>query len=209
MAGTKQLTFEGKTTRSRFRGGPCARREIWFHFEDPVTSRPRPKQSPATVSTVTMDDRPTAPPGWYPRPGGGQRFWNGEQWTTGVTGRADSTEVAYPTLPTVPNSAPSQSLQLRPAGSAWGQVAQPTYIVQGPATKSAGTAYLLWIFLGGFAAHRFYLRRTLSAVIFLAVWWVGWATTALGFGILLVAAGAIWLVVDLFLIPDMARRTPV
>jgi TM2 domain-containing membrane protein YozV len=169
-----------------------------------------------------MDDQPTAPPGWYPRPGGGQRFWNGEQWTTGVTGRAEAIpEVSYPTRPILPYSAPSQPLQLRPAGwyqnahgqmqwwngIAWGQIAQPTYIVQGPATKSAGTAYLLWIFLGGFAAHRFYLRRTLSAVIFLAVWWGGWATIALGVGIFLVAAGAIWLVVDLFLIPDMARST--
>ncbi len=94
-------------------------------------------------------------------------------------------------------------------GYTWGQMAQPAYIVQAPASKSAGTAYLLWFLLGGFAAHRFYLRRFVSAIIFLAVWWGGWATVSLGVGILLVAAGAIWLFADLFLIPGMARTTPV
>ena len=170
-----------------------------------------------------MDDQPTAPPGWYPRPGGGQRFWNGERWNAGVTGNSVvPPAIAYPTQPgLVPYSAPSQPSQYRPPGwyqnnqghmqwwdgFAWGQIAQPTYIAQRLVTKSAGIAYLLWFFLGGFAAHRFYLRRTLSAVIFLAVWWGGWATISFGFGIFLVAAGAVWLFADLFLIPGMARTT--
>jgi len=92
-------------------------------------------------------------------------------------------------------------------GNAWGHVAQPTYAVQALVTKSIGAAYLLWFFLGGFAAHRFYLRRPLSAVIFLAVWWGGWATMVLGVGFFLVAAGVVWLIADLFLIPGIARTT--
>ena len=56
------------------------------------------------------------------------------------------------------------------------------------APKSAVTAWLLWLFLGWFGAHRFYLERptvwsvvmlvmTLSAVVlptlpFVIVWWI-------------------------------------
>jgi TM2 domain-containing membrane protein YozV len=172
-----------------------------------------------------MDDRPLAPPGWYPRPGGGQRFWNGEHWGSGVTAYPDATPtlaysaqpglVAYPAAnQTVRYTAPGWYQNTAGQmqwwdGSAWGQVAQPTYIVHGAVTKSAGVAYLLWFFLGGFAAHRFYLRRTWSAVVFLAVWWGGWASIGIGVGILLLVAGAIWLFADLFLIPGMARTTPV
>ena len=172
-----------------------------------------------------MDDRPIAPPGWYPRPGGGQRYWNGERWNTGLAGHSDVTPtLAYPTRPgLVPYSPPPAPAQYRPPGwypnvngqmqwwdgNSWGQVAQPTYIVHGRLSKSAGIAYLLWFFLGGFAAHRFYLRRTWSAIIFLAVWWGGWATLGFGVGFFLVAAGAVWLLVDLFLIPGIARTTPV
>jgi TM2 domain-containing membrane protein YozV len=36
--------------------------------------------------------------------------------------------------------------------------------------KSKLVAYLMWFFLGAFGAHRFYTRRTLSAVIQLALW---------------------------------------
>lgn len=28
----------------------------------------------------TNDERPPAPPGWYPHPGGGQRYWDGTAW---------------------------------------------------------------------------------------------------------------------------------
>jgi len=33
--------------------------------------------------------------------------------------------------------------------------------------KSKTTAYLLWFFLGGFSAHRFYLGKTGSAIVYL------------------------------------------
>jgi TM2 domain-containing membrane protein YozV len=172
-----------------------------------------------------MNDGPLAPPGWYPRPGGGQRFWNGEQWGSGANGHADETPtLAYPApSASVRYPTANQTLRYTPPGwyqntngqmqwwdgSTWGQVAQPTYVVHRAVTKSVGLAYLLWFFLGGFAVHRFYLRRAGSALVFLAVWWGGWASLSLGVGIFLVIAGAIWLFADLFLIPGMARTTPV
>ena len=33
--------------------------------------------------------------------------------------------------------------------------------------KSKTTAYLLWFFLGGFSAHRFYMGKTGSAIVYL------------------------------------------
>lgn len=36
--------------------------------------------------------------------------------------------------------------------------------------KSKLVAYLMWFFLGAFGAHRFYTRRTTSALIQLALW---------------------------------------
>lgn len=68
--------------------------------------------------------------------------------------------------------------------------------------KSTGVAYILWIFLGGFGAHRFYLGQTGTGVAQLLLLLLGWLPLFLGWGIL-----GIWLFVDLFLIPDIARRT--
>ena len=59
-------------------------------------------------------------------------------------------------------------------------------------TRSTGTAYLLWIFLGVLSAHRFYLRRPGSAILQIVL------------NCLLV--GLIWTAFDLFLIPGMVRQ---
>ena len=67
--------------------------------------------------------------------------------------------------------------------------------------KSTGAAYLLCIFLGGIGAHRFYLGYTGSAVAQLALWLLGWVTLFLAW----IPLG-IWIIVDLFLIPGMARE---
>jgi TM2 domain-containing membrane protein YozV len=66
--------------------------------------------------------------------------------------------------------------------------------------KEAGVAYLLWFFLGGFGAHRFYLGTTGTAVAQLLLLLLGWIPFLLGWVVL-----GIWLVVDLFLIPGIAR----
>ncbi len=67
--------------------------------------------------------------------------------------------------------------------------------------KSTGVAYLLCIFLGGVGAHRFYLGRTGSAVAQLALWLLGLVT-----GFVLWIPLGIWILVDLFLIPGIARE---
>lgn len=58
--------------------------------------------------------------------------------------------------------------------------------------KSVFVAYLLWLFLGIFAAHRLYLRRH------------GWLQllSVLCFGV-----GLIWVLLDLFLIPGAVKRS--
>ncbi|HVL79254.1 MAG TPA: TM2 domain-containing protein [Sphingomicrobium sp.] len=66
--------------------------------------------------------------------------------------------------------------------------------------KSTGAAYLLWFFLGGFGAHRFYLGRTGTAVGQLALLLLGWIPLFLGWFAL-----GIWWLVDAFLIPDIIR----
>jgi TM2 domain-containing membrane protein YozV len=66
--------------------------------------------------------------------------------------------------------------------------------------KSTGAAYLLWLFLGGFGAHRFYLGQTGTAVTQLVLLLLGWIPLFAGWVIL-----GIWLFVDLFLIPGIAR----
>ncbi len=58
--------------------------------------------------------------------------------------------------------------------------------------KSAVVAYLLWFFLGIFAAHRFYLGRPLSAIL-----------QILSYFILI---GFIWWVIDFFLLPGLIRQ---
>lgn len=56
--------------------------------------------------------------------------------------------------------------------------------------KSKGTAYLLWFFLGLFSAHRFYVGKTGSAILYLftlQLFGIGW-------------------VIDLFLIGGMVDK---
>ena len=69
--------------------------------------------------------------------------------------------------------------------------------------KSTGVAYLLWFFLAGFGAHRFYLGRTGSAVAMLILFVLGWATLAILIGAFFLIAVGIWALVDAFLIPGM------
>jgi len=64
--------------------------------------------------------------------------------------------------------------------------------------KSSGVAYLLWFFLGGIGAHRFYLGRTGSGLLYLILF----VLTILTGGIMGIVMG-IWLLTDLFLIPGM------
>ena len=67
--------------------------------------------------------------------------------------------------------------------------------------KSVGVAYLLFIFFGGLGAHRFYLGQTGSAVVQLILGVLGLVTFFITWIPL-----SIWLIVDLFLIPGIARE---
>ncbi|HJS09946.1 TM2 domain-containing protein [Sphingopyxis sp.] len=67
--------------------------------------------------------------------------------------------------------------------------------------KSAGVAYLLWFFVGGFGAHRFYLGRTGTAIAQLMLLLLGWLPLFTGW----IALG-IWLIVDLFLVSQMVTE---
>ncbi len=72
--------------------------------------------------------------------------------------------------------------------------------------KSTGLAYLLWFFLGGFAAHRFYLGSVGVGVAQLALLWGGLLLSAVVVGIPLVIAYFVWWVVDAFLIGGLVEK---
>ncbi|HEY0012497.1 MAG TPA: TM2 domain-containing protein [Allosphingosinicella sp.] len=96
----------------------------------------------------------------------------------------------------------------------------PREIPTGPffvrSDKSIGIAYLLWFFLGGFSAHRFYVGATTTACIqlFLNIGGIFMLLSGavakdvggMGFGFLMMMTAGIWLIVDIFLIPGLCRR---
>ena len=76
----------------------------------------------------------------------------------------------------------------------------------GPTGKTIRTAYLLWLVGGVVGAHRFYLgsrgpARAMAGVFLLGVVWL-----LFGIGLFILAGLAVWMVVDLFLIPGLVRR---
>jgi TM2 domain-containing membrane protein YozV len=73
--------------------------------------------------------------------------------------------------------------------------------------KSMGTAYLLWFFLCGLSAHRFYLGYTSSAVIQAALAPIGYAMLFAGSlgGMVPLMCGGLWMLADAFMIPSMVR----
>ena len=73
------------------------------------------------------------------------------------------------------------------------------------AKKSAGIAYLLWFFFGGFGIHRFYLGRTGSGIAMLILLVLSLILLAIGIGVFGLIAVGIWVIVDIFLIPGIAR----
>lgn len=58
--------------------------------------------------------------------------------------------------------------------------------------KNVALAYVLWFFLGLFSAHRFYLGKPGTAILQILSY--------------LIVIGAIWWIIDAFLIPGMVDR---
>lgn len=71
--------------------------------------------------------------------------------------------------------------------------------------KSLGTAYILWFFLGGFSAHRFYLGAPLTAIAQVSLWYVSLMFFMAGNpgAFYLITAGWLWIIADLFFIPKL------
>ena len=72
--------------------------------------------------------------------------------------------------------------------------------------KSTGVAYLLWFFLATFAAHRFYLGKTASAMLMVFLFWGGLILSIVYIGFFMLIAFGVWILVDAFLIPGMIEQ---
>jgi TM2 domain-containing membrane protein YozV len=70
-------------------------------------------------------------------------------------------------------------------------------------SKSARTAYLLWLVLGLFGAHRLYLERTGTGVIMLMLAVLGLLTLPIDVGTKFLAVSAAWMIIDAAFIPKM------
>jgi TM2 domain-containing membrane protein YozV len=73
-------------------------------------------------------------------------------------------------------------------------------------SKSVGLAYVLWFFFGFLGGHRFYLGKTGSAVLILCLSLIGLLLSIVFVGYFLLIFVGIWVLIDAFLIPGIARR---
>lgn len=71
--------------------------------------------------------------------------------------------------------------------------------------KSVGVAYLLWFFFGMLGVHRFYLQRSGSAIAILLMTLASFLLMVFAVGMITIIIPAIWVFIDLFLIPGMTR----
>ena len=72
--------------------------------------------------------------------------------------------------------------------------------------KEVWIAYLLWFIGGTLGVHRFYLGETNTAVAMVITFVIGWATTVILVGFLILGVLGIWVIVDLFTIPGMVEK---
>lgn len=66
--------------------------------------------------------------------------------------------------------------------------------------KNKLVAFALWLFLSAFGAHQFYLGDSGKGTSQVILFWVGWLTSFLGIGIIMLIVWLVWVFVDLFLI---------
>lgn len=74
------------------------------------------------------------------------------------------------------------------------------------APKSMAVSYILWILLGHFGVHKFYLHQNIQGVVYLVLTVLGYLT--IGFFVGYVFLIPLWsmLILDLFWIPGRVRR---
>jgi TM2 domain-containing membrane protein YozV len=72
--------------------------------------------------------------------------------------------------------------------------------------KSAGVAYLLWLFFGGIGAHRFYAGKIKTGAVILLLTVLGIATAFIGVGLIFIVVVGLWVLIDAFLIPGWIRN---
>jgi TM2 domain-containing membrane protein YozV len=72
--------------------------------------------------------------------------------------------------------------------------------------KSTGVAYLLWFLFGMLGVHRFYLGYNGSGAAILILTLFSILLSFVGIGLVLIFIPIIWVFIDLFLIPGMARE---
>ena len=72
--------------------------------------------------------------------------------------------------------------------------------------KSAGIAYILWLFMGLLGAHRFYLGEKGTGIFMLAITLTSFVLMFVSIGFSTIFITIIWAFVDLFLIPRMTRK---
>jgi TM2 domain-containing membrane protein YozV len=68
--------------------------------------------------------------------------------------------------------------------------------------KSELIAYLLWFFLGGFGAHRFYVGRIHSAIGMVLLFLISTALTLVLIGYVGIVVWTIWWAIDAFKLPS-------
>lgn len=73
-------------------------------------------------------------------------------------------------------------------------------------SKSIRTAYLLWLVLGVFGAHRLYLERVETGVLMLMLALLGLLTLPIGVGVKFLTVSVLWMLVDGLLVPRMVTR---
>lgn len=71
--------------------------------------------------------------------------------------------------------------------------------------KSTGVAYLLWFFFGMLGAHRFYLGKSGSGAAILVLTLASLVLMLVGIGFITLLIPSLWVLIDLFTIPGMAR----
>ncbi|MCE5039371.1 TM2 domain-containing protein [Staphylococcus auricularis] len=75
-----------------------------------------------------------------------------------------------------------------------------------PEPRNKVIAYVLWFFLGQLGVHRFYCGKNGTAVIQLLLALIGYATTVILIGYIILPILWLWLIVDIFLIPGMCNH---